>query len=75
MKLDVKANGELLGWLSLDSDSGLFAFGYAPDWLAKDIRFPLSPAFSRTVPTLSIFYNVDFGGDYTSSIVYYYDCK
>ncbi|PPD50563.1 MAG: toxin HipA [Methylobacter sp.] len=44
MKLDVKANGELLGWLSLDNGSGLFGFDYAPDWLAKDIRFPLSPA-------------------------------
>jgi len=44
MKLDVKANGELLGWLSLDNSSGLFAFAYAPDWLVKDIRFPLSPA-------------------------------
>ncbi|ASF48349.1 HipA domain-containing protein [Methylovulum psychrotolerans] len=44
MKLDVTVNGDLLGWLSLDSASGLFAFAYAPDWLAKDIRFPLSPA-------------------------------
>lgn len=44
MKLDVKANGELIGWLSLDNGSGLFAFGYAPGWLAKNSRFPLSPS-------------------------------
>ncbi len=44
MRLQVKANGECIGWLSLDSGSGLFAFVYAPDWLAKDIRFSLSPA-------------------------------
>ena len=53
MKLDVKANGELAGWISLDSGSGLFAFDYAPDWLAKDIRFPLSPALpleARAIP-------------------------
>lgn len=42
MRLEVKANGESIGFLSPNSGSGLFAFVYAPDWLAKDIRFSLS---------------------------------
>jgi len=44
MKLDVKANEQRVGSLSQDNDSGLFAFDYAPEWLAQDVRFPLSPA-------------------------------
>ncbi|MGD0960568.1 MAG: HipA domain-containing protein [Methylomonas sp.] len=44
MKLEVKANGQCIGWLSVDSDSGLFAFEYSANWLSLENRFPLSPA-------------------------------
>ncbi|OAI12776.1 hypothetical protein A1507_18570 [Methylomonas koyamae] len=44
MKLIVKAHQQTVGNLSLDSETGLFAFEYAADWLALDARFPLSPA-------------------------------
>lgn len=44
MKLEVKSNGQCLGWLSVDNDSGLFAFDYSANWLNQEQRFPLSPA-------------------------------
>jgi serine/threonine-protein kinase HipA len=44
MKLIVTANEQKIGIVSFDSDSGLFGFDYAPDWLAQAQRFPLSPA-------------------------------
>ncbi|MDX8128076.1 HipA domain-containing protein [Methylomonas sp. OY6] len=44
MKLIVNAHQQTVGHLSLDSETGLFAFEYATDWLAQDVRFPLSPA-------------------------------
>ncbi|MDP3334581.1 MAG: HipA domain-containing protein [Methylococcaceae bacterium] len=53
MKLDVKANEQKVGSLSQDNDSGLFAFDYAPEWLAQDVRFPLSPAILLDRGTLS----------------------
>ncbi len=53
MKLSVKANQQLVGWLSFDSNSGLFAFGYSPDWLAQEIRFPLSPTLPLNNSTSS----------------------
>ncbi|MDP3363952.1 MAG: HipA domain-containing protein [Methylobacter sp.] len=53
MKLSVKANQQLVGWLSFDNQSGLFAFGYSPGWLAQDVRFPLSPSLPLDHPTPS----------------------
>ncbi|MDD5036368.1 MAG: HipA domain-containing protein, partial [Methylococcaceae bacterium] len=44
MKLEVRANERCIGWLSQDASSDLFALTYSPDWLAREDRFPLSPA-------------------------------
>ncbi|MCK9605557.1 MAG: HipA N-terminal domain-containing protein [Methylomonas sp.] len=43
MKLTVQANGIYIGCLSLGALSGLYAFDYSVEWLAKEQRFPLSP--------------------------------
>lgn len=53
MKLDVKANGQYIGWLSLDANTGLYAFDYSSDWLNREDRFALSPAlplFKGNIP-------------------------
>ena len=44
MKLDVSANGISIGCLSLDTQTGLYAFDYFTTWLDREDRFPLSPA-------------------------------
>lgn len=44
MKLDVNANGQHIGCLSLNAETGLYAFDYSPDWLNREDRFALSPA-------------------------------
>ncbi|MEY4718978.1 MAG: hypothetical protein RL563_1596 [Pseudomonadota bacterium] len=44
MKLDVSANGIGIGCLSLDTQTGLYAFDYFTTWLDREDRFPLSPA-------------------------------
>ena len=43
MKLEVKADGQCIGWLSVDNDSGLYQFEYSANWLHQEKRFPLSP--------------------------------
>ncbi|WP_347987641.1 HipA domain-containing protein [Methylomonas sp. AM2-LC] len=43
MKLEVKANGQCIGWLRVDNDSGLYQFEYSANWLSQEKRFPLSP--------------------------------
>ncbi len=44
MKLDVSANGIRIGCLSLDTQTGLYAFDYSSTWLDREDCFPLSPA-------------------------------
>jgi hypothetical protein len=39
MKLIVTANEQKIGIVSFDSESGLFGFDYAPDWLAQAQRY------------------------------------
>ena len=51
MKLEVKANGQSIGWLSLDSESGHYRFEYSANWLIQDNRFPLSPALPLNADT------------------------
>lgn len=53
MKLTVRANGICIGWLSLDALSGLYAFDYSVEWLAKEQRFPLSPVLPLVRQSLS----------------------
>lgn len=43
MKLAVQANRQSIGWLTIDNDSGLYAFDYSADWLNQENRYPLSP--------------------------------
>jgi serine/threonine-protein kinase HipA len=52
--LDVRtAKGELIGKLSFDRDEEKFAFEYAPEWVASDNGYPLSPAINFEVPAKS----------------------
>ena len=44
MKLDVSTNGIRIGCLSLDTQTGLYAFDYSSTWLDLEDCFPLSPA-------------------------------
>jgi serine/threonine-protein kinase HipA len=44
MKLDVSANGIGIGCLSLNTQTGLYAFDYFTNWLDREDCFPLSPA-------------------------------
>ena len=44
MKLDVSANGIGIGCLSLNTQTGLYAFDYFTTWLDREDCFPLSPA-------------------------------
>jgi transcriptional regulator with XRE-family HTH domain len=39
----VKADGQVIGWLSVDNDSGLYQFEYSANWLHQEKRSPLSP--------------------------------
>ena len=46
MKLGVSANGNAIGILSLETQTGLYAFDYSTTWLEREDCFPLSPALS-----------------------------
>lgn len=51
MRLEVWLGDYVMGWLSHDPPSNRFAFDYAPDWLARESAFPLSPCLPFTRPT------------------------
>ena len=53
MKLEVKANGQYIGWLSVDNDSGLYQFEYSANWLSQEKRFPLSPVLPLAAGMIS----------------------
>jgi len=44
MKLVVSANGNVIGFLSLETQTGLYAFDYSTTWLDREDCFPLSPS-------------------------------
>jgi len=44
VRLEVWLNEALVGWLAHDGDANRFAFTYAPQWLAQETRFGLSPS-------------------------------